>query len=109
MAKNKYPIDLGKTMDMSMPEPCCTHSPKEKHYPSLYLDWEKDYDLPEEGTMTVTFKRRSMTKSTTEKGVRYSVELEIQSIDEVESDEPVKNDDRGEQLDKLKDEYEEKD
>jgi len=58
---------------------------KELHYPSLYLEWEDDYELPESGTLTVTFKRRSETNRKDAKGkTSQSVELEILSIEDVE-------------------------
>lgn len=89
------PIDLGRTMEGS-PD-------GEQHFPSLFLEWDDKYDLPESGTMTVKFKRRSEKNEKTRDGKqRQSVELDITQIENVEAneEEPEKEEDSGEALDK---------
>lgn len=54
----KYPIDLGKKMDEMISSPESKPS-DETFYPTLYLEWEKPYNFPDEGTMTVRFKKTS--------------------------------------------------
>jgi hypothetical protein len=92
-----YPIDLSK----SNPGPC---SPSigggidRPYYPTLHLEWDESYDLPDDGILTVKFHKRRETNTETDDGKeRQSVELEITSIEKVkavkiESDEPEKSD-----------------
>jgi hypothetical protein len=56
-----------------------------KHYPCLYLDWDEKYNLPESGTMTVTFRKKSETNREDDHGTHQSVELEIREIVDVEA------------------------
>jgi hypothetical protein len=64
----EYPIKLGKKMGgpevASMP----MHDMKdEPFYPTLHLDWDSKYDLPDSGTMTVRFRKcRRQLKSNAE-------------------------------------------
>lgn len=46
-------------MDEMSPVPEGENRSDEMFYPSLYLEWEKPYNFPEEGTMTVRFKKTS--------------------------------------------------
>ena len=103
----KYPIDLG-----SKPpgEPMLAKSSpmKEKYYPSLHLEWNDEYDLPDSGTMEVTFVKTGETKTTHNGKTRYTVTLEIKSIEEVsekEGDEEDKSEkseeSTGDRLDKM--------
>jgi hypothetical protein len=103
----KYPIDLGKKpSDLGMPVPS---SPEGKDpepetiYPSLYLEWEKPYGFPDEGTMTVRFKKRSEENRKTGDKTVQRVELDIHEIldtksTKADSDEP--EEDSGDVLDK---------
>lgn len=104
----KMPIDLGRSMK-EMSEPMCP-SKDEPHYPSLYLEWDSDYDLPDSGTMTVKFKKVSESNSKDRDGKkRQNVSLDIMSIESVKGGKPSeKKDDEnpGDHLDKLKDEVE---
>jgi hypothetical protein len=108
----EYPIDLGKKM--SSPEPTPTSSAKDSedkmYYPSLYLEWDDDYDLPDSGMMVVRFKKRYQTDRTDSKGdTHQSVELDIVKIMEVEPDkEDEKKEDRESILDKYMDEVTQK-
>lgn len=79
---DKYPIDLGSKPPgdpMSYP----MKMDRSKYYPTLHLDWDNEYDLPDSGTMEVTFNKTSESKSTHNGKTRYSVTLEIKSIEEV--------------------------
>ena len=99
----KVSIKLGRKMGpmpAGIPEP---ESESEEIYPSLFLEWEKPYELPEEGTMTIRYKTVSKSASK-RKGSepRYTMELEIKEIVDVEESESKKDDMNGEQaLDKL--------
>lgn len=82
-----YPISL----DESSPslEKMDVGSPR-KHYPILHLHWNKSYDLPEDGTMTVKFHKHRETNTEGDDGVSQSVELEILSIEDVKEDKESK-------------------
>ena len=87
--KEKYPIDLGKPMNgiavPVSPTPS-KKAKKEKYYPSLYLDWDQDYELPEEGILEIRFKKRSETNRSADGKTTQSVELEMREILDVESE-----------------------
>jgi hypothetical protein len=82
---------------------------KEKYYPSLHLEWPDDYNLPDSGTMEVTFVKTAETKTTHNGKTRYNVTLEIRSIEEVseksgseeDSDEGEPDESTGDRLDKM--------
>jgi len=83
----------------------------EKHYPSIYLEWDSDYDLPKSGTMVVTFDKSSQTDSTDKDGkTRQMVTLDIKEIKSVVG----KSEDEGDEectdcaLDRLKEEADKK-
>jgi len=100
----KYPIDLGKKpSDLGVPMPA-SESDKmpETIYPSLYLEWEKPYGFPDEGTMTVKFKKRSEENRKTGDKTVQRVELDILEILDTEGkDIPDKEEeDSGDVLDK---------
>lgn len=78
-----YPIDLGKSMDLGPTE--AAKEPTKEYYPSLYLDWDSDYQLPDEGEMTVHFKKRSQTTRKEKDKTKQTVELDIVEILDVES------------------------
>jgi hypothetical protein len=108
MNSDKYPIDLGKPMNSGGPistEPQEAKK-KEKYYPSLYLDWEDDYELPESGVMEVRFKKRSETNRSQDGKTTQSVEIEIREILEVTPDKKAKSEsESGEKaLDRYRDE-----
>jgi hypothetical protein len=85
MPHDKYPIDLGKSMSGELVP--IKDNPREKHYPCLYLDWDGDYDLPDEGVMEVRFKKRSETNRTSDGKTTQSVEIEVREILYVEAEE----------------------
>jgi hypothetical protein len=93
--KNDMPIDLGYKMDMG---PSSTASMAEKMYPNLHLEWPSDYDLPDSGEMTVTFRKTGENKSKNRDGkMRYTVDLEIKSINSVEEGEADAHDETAEE------------
>src|SRR6267142_5019581 len=79
-------IDLGRSNGLSMPEPA---TPKEKHYPTLYIDLDADElgDIPECGTMEIYFRTTSKTVTDREGEKKVSVCLEVQQILDIEDDE----------------------
>lgn len=81
----------------------------ETHYPTLYFEWEKPYDLPDEGVATIRFKVCRRTED--EKHKRYSVELDVTDLLSVKSEKAKSSDvaDREDNLDKLRDEVEKED
>lgn len=99
----EYPIDLGKKMgDLEGPVPAGETKDK-TIYPSLYLEWEKPYNFPDSGTMTVKFKKRSEENRKRGDNMTQRVELDITEItdttaSEVETDEPEES--TGDILDK---------
>ena len=87
-------------------------SPKNsKSYPTLYLDWDDKYELPESGEMAVKFKKTSETNSKGKEGEHQSVTLEIREICSVKSgkkrEDEDDSEDGGKALDKLKQEADE--
>ncbi len=80
-------IDLSESNDYPSPISTADYS-KEKHYPGLHISCDEDIDLPEEGEMTVTFKRRSATERTDKEGdCTYTYDLDICSIESVDGKE----------------------
>lgn len=70
----------------------------DKMYPSLHLEWPSDYDLPESGELTVTFRKTGENKTKDRNGkTRYTVDLEIQSINDVEEGETEPHDETAEE------------
>lgn len=106
---DKYPIGLGKTM--SSPSVAgLSPSKDEPYYPSIHLEWDEPYDLPDSGTMTVKFSKshESTSKRKGEKQGHQSVTLDITSIESVEPAEGEGTDEEapGDVLDRLKGEVE---
>lgn len=65
--------------------PTVASSPSsEKFYPTLHLDWDSDYKLPESGTMVIKFTKVNEVNSKRKGGKKsQSVTLDITSIDKV--------------------------
>lgn len=83
----KYPIDLGRNLSGGPNGPLSelkiTPGDEADQYPDLHLEWEKPYDLPDEGTMIVRFKKtsESMQKGKGPKDPdRFTVGLDILEI-----------------------------
>lgn len=83
-----YPISLDESSGASV-EKMDMGSPR-KHYPTLHLHWNKSYDLPEDGTLTVKFHKRREVNTDGDDGVSQSVELEILTIEDVKEDKESK-------------------
>lgn len=99
-----YPIDLGKsTKDLGVEVPTGKDKMPDTIYPSLYLEWEKPYGFPDEGTMEVKFKKRSEeTRKKADGTQQQRVELDILSILDTEATKESDSDeeDSGDVLDK---------
>ena len=90
----KTPIDLGYNME----GPTSVASSQKKMFPTLHLEWPTSYDLPESGELTVTFRKTHEAKSKDQNGkTRYTVDLEIQSINDVEEGEAEGHDETAEE------------
>lgn len=76
--------------------PCSPMMDKTEHYPSLHLEWDDDYNLPESGEMTVKFRKVSETNSKHGGKSRQSITLDIISIEEVKKGPAKKSDDEDE-------------
>lgn len=105
----KLPIDLGMSygsenaIPMSAPEP----SP-EKYYPGTRLEFKGDYELPDEGEITLRYR---VTRSTEEKKTDKCFEeidfLEIVAVKGLK-DSSKDEDYAGDEIDRLRAELEEK-
>lgn len=87
------PMDLG--YDMSQPTSGPSDMPS-KMYPNLHLEWPTDYDLPDSGTMTVKFVKTGENKSGPPGKKRFTVDLEIKSIESVKKGKVAKDDEKEE-------------
>jgi len=59
--------------------------PREPDYPTFHYDGKKELDLPDEGEMTIKFRKVSSTSSVNKSGEhRYACTIEVQSICDVE-------------------------
>lgn len=85
----KYPIDLGRKMGWKVGGPIDVEISKdakeEKHYPNLHLEWEKPYDLPDEGVMTVRYKKTNESMSKHGDKKNFTVGLDILEILDTEA------------------------
>lgn len=106
----KYPIDLGRKMDNGLIAAPQSLDTSEKHYPSLFLEWDDDYELPKSGTMIVTFEKSSETNSETNGKTRQTVTLDIKEIKSVVGESKDEGDEECTDcaLDRLKDEADKK-
>lgn len=82
-----YPISLDESSEMK--EPSMVDGPR-KHYPTLHLHWNKSYDLPSDGLLTVRYHKRRETNTESDDGDSQSVELEILTIEDVKEDKESK-------------------
>lgn len=103
----EYPIKLGRKMGgMMMPHEMENGEEGPEHYPSLYLEWDEDYGLPDSGTLTVKFVKCCETNTTSRKGTKQAVTLDITEIVSVKSDGKKKEPSSEDELDRLKKEVE---
>lgn len=92
-------MKLGQSYSETMPSPM-----KDKEYfPSFTYEGDKSLDLPEEGEMTIKFKRRRETETTDEDGkTHYSCTVDVTEIVDVEDTEQETAEPKTEEiLDKL--------
>ncbi len=69
---------------------------EDKHYPSFHVECDEDLELPEEGGMTITFKRRGQTARTDKDGnCTYSYDIEVCTIEEINDEEVEETDEAG--------------
>lgn len=77
MDEGPYSVELPKPSDKREPD-----------YPSFHYDGEKELDLPDEGEMTIRFRKVSSTSSVNKQGEhRYACTIEVQAICDVEGEE----------------------
>lgn len=102
-----YPISLDRSSELNSPG---IASDPRKEYPTLHLHWNKSYDLPSDGLLTVRFHKRKETNTESDDGDSQSVELEILTIEDVKEDKESKpkksaRDEAGDALDRYKADY----
>lgn len=88
-----YPISLD---DSSGIEAMPTSPSNGKHYPKLRLHWDKKYDLPEYGEMTVKFYKCEEVDTDREGRISQTVELDILTIEDVKAEKSEKKSPRKE-------------
>lgn len=97
----KYPIDLGKSMP-GIPSGVLAVTGSddpvkdEMFYPSVQLEWEDDYDLPESGEITFRFEKTSETNNKD----GQTVSLDLTKILSASPDKEKDEESTGERLDK---------
>lgn len=77
-------IDLELPSYDSPCEPCTSESSPRKYYPNFHCEGETDIELPEEGTMTIKFKRTSREERDKNGKKRYSYSVDVLGIDKVD-------------------------
>lgn len=103
----EYPISLDDSSPSASIEG--PYNPSQKRYPKLRLHWDKKYNLPENGEMTVKFYKCEEVNIDREGKISQTVELDILSIESVKAEKPEKKSDRedaSEALDKYAEEAE---
>ena len=76
------PKDLGTTYDYpeGLDKPIMEKPPK-KHYPTVHLETDERLDIPEEGTITFTYKKKSGEWHEKDDGKkRYECTLKLKSL-----------------------------
>lgn len=104
----KVNFDLGMKYDGPCCAPTCCSDSKEPevHYPTFNYDGKEKLDVPDEGVMTIRYKKTHSSMSESERsGKRYSCCVEVREVISAEGGEveaPSKrNKDAEESLDKL--------
>jgi hypothetical protein len=103
------PIKLGRKPEMpSMPGPSSTETSMEEYFPTLHLEWDKSYNLPD-GEFTMTVKARRVRSTKDEKSKKVNEDVEILEIQSVKGSKKKKDshDEAADALDKLKEESDE--
>ncbi len=100
-------IDLGREYPSGCCAPVCAPEKREKSYPSVYLEGKENFDLPDEGVMTVKFRKCRDSKSTPRDGDdHYETVIDLMEIVSVKGESTEKEESTAEALDKLKEEAE---
>jgi hypothetical protein len=61
--------------------------PRDPDYPTFHYDGKKELDLPDEGEMTIKFRKVSSTSSVNKEGEhRYACTIEVRSVCDVEGE-----------------------
>lgn len=102
----KMPISLARNYDSHFGGAVPSQPSQEMFYPNVHLEWDDEYKLADEGT--ITFKYR-VTRDVLEKvpKERNCVDIDVLEIVEVKPAKSEKEDYGGDALDKLKEEAEE--
>ena len=94
-------------MKDSMSIPPSAPPEKEMYYPTLYLEWDDDYELPDSGTMTIRFKKAAETNEKRDGKESQRVTLDVHEIISVKGKKADKDEESGaDALDRLKGESE---
>jgi hypothetical protein len=56
------------------------------HYPTFHYESKKKVDFPEEGEMTIKFKKVRSEHSSSDRGERYSCTIEVREIVDMEGE-----------------------
>ena len=81
--------DMYGDMGGPMPSFQSDEGSEKTRYPSFHYSGPEELKLPDEGEMTVSFKKTSETSRTRRDGSRwYECDIEVQCICDVEDDEP---------------------
>lgn len=93
-------------MSESMPTEPMKMDSDEMHYPSLYIDSDKKLDIPDEGTMTIKFKKVGSSTNKPRNGKEsHSCTVDVLEISNIKGGKSEsKNEDSGDALDRVKDE-----
>lgn len=77
------PIDLGVSYDEIVPP--VKEMKQEAHYPTLHIESNKKIDFPEEGVMTIHFRKTGFSVSDRNGGKHYSCTIEAREILDIEA------------------------
>lgn len=81
-------LELDSEYGSAMPTMVSEGQKREPDYPAFRYEGIKELDLPDEGEMTVKFRKVSETSSVDKKGVHhYACTIEVQAICDVEGEE----------------------
>lgn len=90
-------ISLAREYPNESPMTLSPVSDRGPDYPSFHYAGTKELELPDEGEMTIKFRKRSETSSTDKNGKHfYECDIEVQSICEVEGEETDDGDEENE-------------
>jgi len=83
-------MDISLELDNEYPmEAKPSSGEREPDYPSFHYSGKKELELPDEGEMTIKFKKVSETSSVNKQGEhRYACTIEVQAICHVDGEDP---------------------